>query len=320
MRARGAIVIAVGLVACGGPAPAPAPASSAPEAPSVAARPAEVEGPIVATVDGEPIGLPEVEDAARRTGLSPLEALHRLEQERVLARRARAAGLESDPEVRSAARRAAVQALLADRVEHAVGPSDVTDAQIAALYQSSRSAFVRPERRESVHVLAALEGDARHDDAAVTAARRFIEGVIARLSASPDPAHEADAIGAEHRVGVPYTVRVEHLPASPRVGAFEAAFSDALFSQPTPGVVPTPVETSFGVHAIFVSAIQPAFDVSLEEATPILRRQLLAEQRGATLDALTASLAARTPVALDPRGVAVLEDATDLFGGAEASR
>ena len=106
MSARVSITMLL-VTACGN-APAPPPPTRA--TPTHVAPSAQ--GPIVATVNGEPIGLAEVESVARSTGLSPLEALRRLEQERVLLARVAAARAEDeDAEIENAVRRSAVQSV-----------------------------------------------------------------------------------------------------------------------------------------------------------------------------------------------------------------
>ena len=300
MSARVSITMLL-VTACGN-APAPPPPTRA--TPTHVAPSAQ--GPIVATVNGEPIGLAEVESVARSTGLSPLEALRRLEQERVLLARVAAARAEDeDAEIENAVRRSAVQALLRDRVESPIDEASIDDAEIAARYAASRSAWARPERRTSIHVLAApREPD---DEAARAAAERFIQGSIARLLAARDASAEADAIGAEAPEGRSFTVRVEHLPPVDRHAAFDEPFLATLFALGSaPSVAPEPTLTAHGVHAIVLTRIDPAFEVTLAEATPLLRRQLAVEHRGAALDALTTDLAAHTRVAIDERLLATV--------------
>jgi hypothetical protein len=296
---RSGILVALIVAACGAPPPAPEATAAAPIAAPVP------EGSIVARVDGEPIALAEVEATARATGLSPLDALHRLEQERALDHRASRAALASDGEAEDAMRRASVQALLRARVEDAVPPSSVSDDEIAARYEATRASWARPERRASLNVLAAPR--TAGDEAALAAARRFVEQAIPRLVAAADPAAEAHALETEVGDDRSFTLRVEDVPAAPRHGALEEPYAAALFAiATTPGVAPEPVTTHFGVHAIVLTGIHPPFEISLAEATPILRRQLVAEHRGAALDALTNELASRTTVAVDERLVAAV--------------
>lgn len=301
---RQLVGLALALAACGAPATPEPPAAAAPSASAP-----EASGPVVATVDGEAIHLSEVEAAARAAHLSPRDALHRLEQERALAHRAARAGIAATEADRDAARRAAVQALLRARVEDAVDESAIPAAEIAARYEASRASWARPERRASVHLLATPR-DA-HDPAAVAAAEAFVTEVLSRLDGAADPLAAAQALAASVGEERPFTARAEALPATSRHGSFEEPYLAALFELSAPGLVPHAVHTSYGVHAVVVTSIEPAFEISLDEATPILRRQLLAEHRHEALDALTASLAERTPPQVDERLVAVVA-ASDL--------
>ncbi len=289
--------LAVTLVACGTAEPVPdAARRDAQRAPEAFAP---VDGPVVATVDGEPITLDEVRGAALEAGISPLDALHRLEEERVLYRHALESSSLDPAEAERGARRAAVQALLHHRVEDAVGPDSVTDAELMARYDASRSSFVQPERRTSVHVLARLPPDA--DETAVAAAERFTRRVITELSREADPAAAVDRYREEDDPGRVFRIVVEQIPAASRRSSFEAPYLDALFSRSSPGVVAEPVRSTVGFHAIVVTSIEPAFRIPLDEAEPMLRRQILAEHRGAALDALDRELRVRTTVSIDER-------------------
>jgi hypothetical protein len=300
--------LAVTLASCsGGGAPTDAAARDARPPAQEEARVAS--GPVVATVDGEPITLSEVQDAVNDTGLSPIDALHRLEEERVLYRRALASGSLDTEEADRGERRAMVQALLRVRVEDAVGPESVTDAEIMARYDATRASFVQPERRTSVHVLASVPADA--DAATLAAAEQFARRVIAELSTEADPAAAADRYrGDASAAGL--EIVVEHLPPASRNAPLEAPYLEALFSRSAPGVVSEPAHTTHGFHAVVVTAIDAPFRVPLDEAEPMLRRQILAERRGAALDALDRELRARTTVSIDPAVVARAVEA-DLF-------
>ena len=115
---------------CGDDARAPAGAAG----PSSLARPrgrfdrsqtaaSSVRGPVVAHVDGEPIGLAEVQQLCSATGLPPDQALRRLVSERLLVRHASREGYGGLAVVERAARQAQVRALLARTVEAPQAPT-----------------------------------------------------------------------------------------------------------------------------------------------------------------------------------------------------
>src|SRR5688500_1639701 len=78
---------------------------------------AQVRGPIVARVQGTPIGLEQVRELVQETGLSPRTALSRLEDAVLLQQRAEQRGYQRSELVQQEARRALVRALLAQAVE-----------------------------------------------------------------------------------------------------------------------------------------------------------------------------------------------------------
>lgn len=299
-----AIALSAGSSACGGAGTDAGDAERPGDLGAVADRaegaPAQVGGRVVSTVDGAPITIDEVALVARETGLSPLEALRRLQEERALAARATAAGLAEDREVVGAARRAAVRALLAERVEGEVGPEDVPAEDVAARYQAERARFARPERRRATHLLARLEDGAPPEAGA--AAERFVRAAIERLAGAADPVAEAHAIQSETG-GRSFQVLAEDLPAASRSDAIAAEFLTALYAQPEPGVVPRPVRTPFGWHAIVLVEILPPWEAPREEAEAAIRGELLAELRARRLDELVGELAARTPVTRDAAAI-----------------
>jgi len=254
---------------------------------------------VLATVADTPITAGEVVALARAAGLSPRDALDRLIAEQLLAREAQRRGYATRPEVSAAVERASVRAWLEAEIERAVPASTITDAEIATTYAMQRARFERPEMRTAVHILLPL--DAGADESRSAAAQRFAARAVAELRAEgPDvvlaryTADPAALSGAFH-------VTAEQVPDLVRGGAFDPAFLDAVFALRAPGVVPEPVHTQFGWHAIAVVAIRPELIVPLETARRTIRRELLAARRGALLTSSLAQLAAQSTPLADPQ-------------------
>jgi len=268
----------------------------------------EAHGPVIATVDGTAITVGEVEDVVRRTGLSPREALTRLEEEVVLSRAAGEAGIDrSDPEVRDVERRAAVQALLAREIEERITPASIDGAAVEARLTHDAAMFAQPERRAAVHVLATPDPGAGPE--AEAAAERFARRVATELAAEADPATAAQRYQDENDPGRSFTIRVEVLPPARRDELVQP-FADALFGAEAPGLVPTPVHTQFGWHVMVVTEIVPPWDMPRDEAEAVVRRQMAVEARAEALIALEDRLMAEHPPSLDPRGVALAMEPT----------
>lgn len=243
---------------------------------------------VVANIDGTAITLAEVEALAARGGLTPKSALERLEAEALLAREAERRGYASIHEVEEVGRQALVQALLAADVERErPTPSDLDQA-----YAQSGERFSTPERRSAMHVLAVLPKKPTPEVEA--AARTFTVRVIAQLRAASDPNSVLLAVRQEQQ---PFAIKVEQLPPTPRKSQYVAEFSEALFSLEAPGIVPDPVRTQFGWHAIWLREILPAEHVPEAVARAQLSREIELNKRRARLEALVKEVQQRAGVA-----------------------
>jgi parvulin-like peptidyl-prolyl isomerase len=237
---------------------------------------------VVATVNGAPITLRELQLFVDRSGLSPRAALERLEAELILAGEAQRRGYAETAPVDETVRQAEVQALLIRDIESiAVGPEE-----LAAAYAGSGERFDAPERRLSTHVLAALPKQPTTEQE--QAAERFAREAIQRLDQSSDPRSTLAAL--KQTKSALFTVTVEQLPPTARNGPFVAEYMSALFSTSAPGVVPQPARTMFGWHAIVVTEIQPPHRVDREDAERELKQELELAARKRALEQLVRKL------------------------------
>ncbi len=238
-----------------------------------------VSGPVVSTVNGDPISLDEVQQLVRASSLAPAQALHRLEAERLLMAEAARRGVKG-PEVDLVASRARVQALLqaeADAVQ-------VSDEELRSAYATD-ARFHMPERRKSLHVLARLSKTATLEEDRV--AKELAAAALEDLGTTAP-----EAIVARYRKlrvrGI--ELKAEALPPAGRSSGLVSEFKDALFSIAEAGVVPQPVRTSFGWHAIRVLEIMPALEVPFEEAVVTLREEILLRRRKERVESLLTDL------------------------------
>jgi hypothetical protein len=96
---------------------------------------AHARGALVAKVDGAAIGLEQVRELCAGTGLSPREALLRLEEEQLLLAEAARRGYGRASATDQALKRALVQALLAATVE-SLRPEDLSAAEVQERFDS----------------------------------------------------------------------------------------------------------------------------------------------------------------------------------------
>jgi hypothetical protein len=242
---------------------------------------------VVSTVNGVAITLSDVNRVARQTGFSAREALAKLQAELLLAERAEALGFRDDPAVEFVTKQAEVQALLTKDVE----PVEVTKEEIEKAYEKD-DAYRIPESRRSLSVLAKIEKNA--DSKTWQAGEMFARNAIRAFQSSPDIEGVFERFKSTK--SSLFRVIAEKLPATPRNGHFVKEFENALFNHPTPGVLPDPVRTIYGWHAIVLLEIVPSKTISLEEVTDALRKKIATNKRKAALEDLVRTLRRRTRV------------------------
>ncbi len=290
MRWIAAPLVGVLLAACG---PTDGVEGTGPEGARIRGA-AEVGGEVVAAVDGHPLTLAEVEAAARAAGVSPVVALRRLEDEAILALAAERHARGPHPDVRRAVRQAEVQALLARTVEAA--EVEIDQETVEAAYDANPQRFVAPEERRSAHVLAVVPPDREEP-----AAEAWIREVIAELQAARDPAGVALSIRRRSLDELPFEVVVQEVVGLARENASDPAYAAALFAMEREGVVPNPVRSSQGWHAVVLTRIEPARYTPRADALAILHEEMLAQFRSGELLRLEDEIAHRTPIFYAPR-------------------
>jgi parvulin-like peptidyl-prolyl isomerase len=258
---------------------------------------------VVGSVDGQPIRANDVDRLAQVGGMAPQAALARLTAERLLEDEAERRGYGARLETEHVARQALVQALLERAVEQAP-ETQVSQSEIDAAYAAARDRFEVPERRTATHVLAALPKNASPEQD--RAARDFIADAIRRLRSSADREATLEALRSEKPAD--FQVQVQQLPAAPAHGMFVQEFADALFSLSAPGVVPEPVRTPFGYHAIVLTNIEPAHSTPRAQADATLRGELETKKRKARLEAVLDELKSRARVTYVPDGAKLLAE------------
>lgn len=269
---------------------------------------AEVGGAVVATVDGHPITVGDVEAQIRAEGGTPEEALAALERQTLLALEAERLGYGERDEVLRETRRATVQALLAT-IEREHPPSAIDEATLRRTYDEAVSSgqqgqpptgerFVVPEKRRSEHVLVRVEDASREREA-----RRVASALLAELERDPSALETtlASLRSQTERDGFP--LLVEEVPFVARDGSLEAGFQDVLFAGDAPGVRSELARTSFGWHVVIVREIQPRVVRTFEEVAPELREEATNQRRFQALIALLDRLRAEAGVELVPAGV-----------------
>jgi parvulin-like peptidyl-prolyl isomerase len=278
MRAHSAVGcifgIALSVGACGG-------RDQAPSAADEKHGTATVGGGVVSTVDGHPITLHDVQELVK-AGLSAPDALARLQAERLLMADAERRGYGATRAVEQVAEQARVQALLAAEADAVT----LTDDEVRAAYAQHKERYEKPERRASVHVLAMLRPKVTPE--AEAAAKAAVQRAMSDLAAAQD--FDAFIREQKARSTPELSITAEILPPFDRSGGLVKPYLDAMFSVAQPGVVPEPVRTSFGWHAIRVTEILPSETTPYEKVEADLRQEVLLARRAERVQQLVERL------------------------------
>jgi hypothetical protein len=226
-------------------------------------------GAVVAKVGEVPIFAEEVADQAARTGKPPRQALDDLVAFHLLAEHARAAGAwpPDGPEAARLRKEVLVQRMLERELEPGVGPEDITDAELRALYDKALITFVHP-RLVEVAVLEITPG--RRATPAVRAEARenalaLVAAVRAGKGQSPADLQVLASDEGWHRKRVRYT-RFLQGPNGPKSTTFAAAVTKLR-----PGETSGLIEDEYGLYVARYAGERPAKNVTFEEAKAELR-------------------------------------------------
>ena len=263
------------------PAPAPTPAASAPAtpappAPSPGSPPAPPPpgsaaatrpkgDPVVATVDGQPIHLSEVQEAVAQVpeeyrNLPPQvlypQLVEQLIDRKALLKLAQERHLDKDPAVEKAMQRAEQQALQNAVIAGEVGPT-VTPAAVRARYDATIGNKPGEEEVHARHILVANEDEAKK--------------IIADLDKGADFATEAKAHstdpGASNGGDLGWFKKNDMLPE----------FSAVAFTLKPGEISQTPVHTRYGWHVIKVEGTRTATPPTFDQAKEELRQTMIQE-------------------------------------------
>lgn len=224
-------------------------------------------------------------DAARTAGSA------RSEQE-LLQQEALRRGYHKAPAIEHQVDQALAQSLLSSVVE-TPETATVSEQELETAYRDQIQRFVQPERRASKHLLAKLDRFAT--PATEAAAKALVEQVLKEASSSTASA-VFDRYARQGGAILPFQLIVQDVPPLAPTDNAEKAYLDAMFSLAAPGLVPTPVRSGYGWHAILLTNIEPAKYVSVQDAKPTLNPEIVVHKRKTKLEALVAETRKRIEV------------------------
>ncbi|WP_458095705.1 peptidylprolyl isomerase [Roseomonas sp. WA12] len=271
-------LLSVGLAFAQAPAPAPAtpaPASPAPAtaAPATPAPAAAAADPVVARVEGQEIRLSDVRDAAGELPdelksappamLYPL-IVDQLVAQKALVARARAEGLQNDPEVQRRVARATDQELQQALLRREVAPA-LTEEALRARYTRDSANRQGEEEVHARHILVPTEAAAREALEEVRRPGADFAEIAKRRSTGP---------GAEQGGDLGFFKKSDMIPE----------FAEAAFGLQPGQISPNPIQTPFGWHVIKVEGRRTAPAASFEDSQEALRQAAFEETVNAAVE------------------------------------
>lgn len=228
--------------------------------------PAAGADPVVATVNGQPIHMSDLQAEAQNLppnakGLPPQTLypmlLEQIIDERALVAEAERTGLTKDPAVQRDVQAAKDQALETALLHKDIAPL-VTEDAVRARYNATIAGKPGPEEVHARHILVEDEATAKKIIAELDKGADFAT-LSKQYSKDPSAASQGGDLG--------FFKKDEMVPA----------FADAAFALKPGQITQTPVHTQFGWHVIQVLAVRQAPPPTFEQAAPELRQKMIQE-------------------------------------------
>jgi peptidyl-prolyl cis-trans isomerase C len=268
--------------------PTPAPAAGAPSAPQA--------DPVIATVNGQPIHMSDVQAAAQdlpaqMQQLPPQQLfpllVNQLIDRKALLVAAKSQNLQNNPQVAAAMEEAADEKLENAYIQEAVAPQ-VSDAAIAAAYKAQYAGKPGPEQVDARHILVKTQAEAQ------AIIEQLNHGANFAKLAQKDSIDPGAANGGE----LGWFSQNEMVPA----------FSNAAFALKPGQYTKTPVQSQFGWHVILCEGKRTAPTPSLADVKDQISQALADQAIKATLADARSKVTIQvmnangTPASTDPSG------------------
>jgi peptidyl-prolyl cis-trans isomerase C len=267
--------------------------------PGPAVRPVSSE-PVLASVNGSPILASDLAGQLR-AGQEPQQALRELIRRELLVQEASRRGLDRDPRVNDAQRRAMVELFIRRTFRDQLGPKQIPRELVEQAWEKNKYLYQHPELREVRYLLA--KADKKSTPAAHAAAKALAGRWRALATSRPHTPEEFMTI--PRQAAPPADIAIEANPIITALrGTTVESFADATFALSRPGDVSPVVQSIYGYHVIYlVRTIPPENKTTLREAEDEVRAKFLEEARTILLQELIAKLEKENQVRLLPENL-----------------
>jgi nitrogen fixation protein NifM len=175
-----------------------------------------------------------------------------------------ASGLDEDQLRQALARQCKVNTVL-DKVDSAQ-PVDIDETEIGIYYHAHFQKFQQPERRDTYHILISVNED--FPENARPRALERMQAIVDKLSRKP---HLFEELAGRHSE-CPTAMRGGRIGLVRRSQLYPTL--DAALFRLRPGQMSDIVESEMGFHVLLCKSIQPPHTLSLQKATPHIRKIL----------------------------------------------
>lgn len=207
------------------------------------------------------------------------EFLDNLVRFELMAAEAEKRGYMDLPEIQRARKQIMVQEMMKAEFQNKLQPSDITDEEVKAYYESNPGEFNKPEQIRASHIVVSNRGKAqrllKQLQKAPTDARLFRQ-----LALENNEDEATKAAGGDLRFFSKVEDRAEGDAAIP-APVVEAAFALKAVGDLAPEVI----QTEQGFHIVKLTGRRAAMTRSLEQATRPVRNKLWREKREASIKA-----------------------------------
>ena len=242
---------------------------------------------VYATSGNLKVTVGEIEDAIHR--LSPSERpsdselrafAQRLLDDKLLAKHAKAKGLQNRPMVQRRVKELMVQTLLERAIDRTLTPTSISDAEVRRSYDAAPQAYRQPEMRRACHIV--LPDRAKAQSLLAEARKVDMHG-FQELAKKHSTDQRTNLRGGD----LGYFAR----DAEPDDSSIDRTLRNAAFDLTPVGAVHNrPIKVGAGWAILKLTGLRPAQAQTLVEAAPLIRRRLWQERRAAAVQALFAKL------------------------------
>jgi peptidyl-prolyl cis-trans isomerase C len=260
-----------------------------------------VKGTPVVTFEGGAITLEQLQGYLAQMNPSARARVQPLDQRRAYAEglarfelfalEARRRGLENDPEVQEAMKRAMVQQLLIKEFDEKAPP--ITPEEIASYYEAHKAEFVQPARARYSHLLVPAPKGSPERAARQKAAQALLEKARKLQPLDFDAFDRLSTEASGNPATKPAEADTRFLTSEALKAQFGEEVAAAAGKLKQPGDLSGVIESTQGFHLLKLTDVQPEKNQSLETVSSTLKARIARERRDARIAKFTEELQQR---------------------------